>query len=164
MKKKLKFLLLILGIIFISNIAFASYYELIEGNVTAELKIPVFELNKEDEIKGQISSVNQNYYESTFEILNYIEDKNVLSEIPYQYKIKLIPSTGNFPVKYRLLDLDNNLELELDSNLETSEIQLGTEKENHHYQVIVEWDMENSNQELEEKFQLEIQVKGVQSQ
>lgn len=163
MKKKFSIIFIIIGIILISNMVFASYKEVIRGEATGKMKIPIFIFNSENLVQGKMSSINNNFYENTFDILNYIEGKNVVNEIDFEYTIKVIPSTTNFPVKYRLVNLETNMELALDSSLESPKISLGTSKEKHMYKLIAEWDMENTTQELEENLEVEIQIKGVQN-
>lgn len=159
---KKSFIIIFIGIILISNIAIASYKEMIEGEVTGIMKKPVFISNNTNVVQGTISSINQNSYENTFNILNYIEDQNLINEINFEYFIKILPSTMNFPVKYRLIDLNTNIEVGLSSNLESQKFNIGTDRENYNYKLIIEWDMENKNQTLDENLEVQIQVIGVQ--
>ena len=161
MNKKIKIIMITIFILIVSTISIASYKLTVFGKAEAKLKKPIFLLNHNEIIDAQISSRSNNSYETTFNILNFIED-NSISEIDFEYIIKLLPSSTNFPIKYRLLDLNENKELFLDSNLETDKITIGTNKEIHNYKLIVEWDMENNNQNLEENLNVEILVKGVQ--
>ena len=73
MKKiKLTLFLIILILLISSNLVFGKYTDVIYGKATATLKKPIFSVEKIDEIHGQISSLTNNYYESEFNILNYI--------------------------------------------------------------------------------------------
>ena len=123
MKRKLKIIIITnFIIIIISTISVASYKVVIKGNAKADLKKPVFVLDNSDYIQGQMSSRKNTFYENTFNVLNYIE--NNTNEVDLEYVIKIIPSTLNFPVKYRIIDLKENQELELDSNLESEKISI----------------------------------------
>lgn len=163
--KKNKILFIALIILFLSaNLAIASYKSIIPGEARTFLKIPVFLFSNPNPIQKNMSSVNENFVENTFNVLNYIDEKQLVNEVDFEYTIKIIPSTLNFPVKYKLIDLESNSEIALDSNLETKKLSLSTNRENHNYKLVVEWDMENSNQNLESKLDVEILVKGVQKQ
>ena len=163
MKKKYIIIFIGITIILLTNIAIASYREVIVGKATGKMKMPIFNFSSINIVQGIISSINQNSYENTFNVLNYIEDKNLINEIDFEYTIKILPSTTNFPVKYKLIDLNNNTEVILDSNLESPKLKLGTDKENYNFKLIIEWDMENNIQELDENLDVQILVKGVQS-
>lgn len=164
MKKKVKFVLyfFMLSIVIICSTAFASYKETISGKAVATMKIPIFTIEESVITEKKLSSKNDNYAEYIFNVLNYIDSENFINEIEFNYTIKIIPSTFNFPVKYRLIDLELGKEITLDSELESEQLILGVEKENHHYKLIAEWDLENNNQNLDENLNIEIQVKGVQ--
>lgn len=163
MKKKYIIIFIGITIILLTNIAIASYREVIVGKATGKMKMPIFNFSSINIVQGIISSINQNSYENTFNVLNYIEDKNLINEIDFEYTIKILPSTTNFPVKYKLIDLNNNTEVILDSNLESPKLKLGTDKETYNFKLIIEWDMENNIQELDENLEVQILVKGVQS-
>ena len=163
MKKKYIIIFIGITIILLTNIAIASYREIIVGKATGKMKMPIFNFSSINIVQGIISSINQNSYENTFNVLNYIEDKSLINEIDFEYTIKILPSTTNFPVKYKLIDLNNNTEVILDSNLESPKLKLGTDKENYNFKLIIEWDMENNIQELDENLEVQILVKGVQS-
>lgn len=167
-KSKLIISVFILVLLFISNVVLANYRTIIDGKASAVLKKPLFFCNKPDIIQGQISSIENYYYESTFNIFNFIEknefeESETLNEIAFEYTIQIIPSTFNFPVKYSLIDLNTNQQLSLDSNLETDKLSLGITKENYNYKLIVEWDSDNNNQNLDSNLDVEILVKGVQN-
>ena len=163
-KRKTRILFIIILIFFISNITFANYREIIFGDVIVKMKYPIFLLNNNELVEGQINSKEKSYYENVFNILNYIEDIDAISETEFEYTIKIIPSTLNFPVKYTLINLENNSQVYLNSELESEKILLGTDKENHNYKLIVEWDLENDNRNLEENLEVEILIKGVQKE
>ena len=144
--------------------AFASYKSVISGKVKTELKYPIFLLNNNGSVNGRISSISNNYFENFFSIYNYLEEENIVSETGFEYTIKIIPSTINFPVKYTLIDLEKDSEIALNSELETPKLILKTNKENHNYKLIVEWDLDNICEDLEENLNVEILVKGVQKE
>lgn len=162
--KKIKIIMTIflLILLFCSNFVFAKYLDIIYGEATTVLKRAIFLVEPPQEINNQISSLNNNYYESEFNILNYIGEE--ISEIEYEYTIKIIPSTYNFPVKYHLINLQTNEEVVLNSNLETETLRLDLNKQKQNYKLIAQWDFENTNQNLDEILKVEILVKGVQKQ
>lgn len=169
MRKKLKLIIsvLIFAMLFVSNIVLANYRTRIEGKVSAILKSFIFVCNEPDIIQGPVGSIEHNYYENTFSILNYIEQSNleeseIINDIAFEYTIQVLPSTFNFPVKYSLINLNTNEELALNSNLETDKLSFGKTRENYNYKLIAEWDSENNNQNLEANLDVEILVKGVQ--
>lgn len=157
-------IIVVIGIFFFSNWSFAKYAETVLGKATCEIKYPIFIVENSDEIQGRISSINNNYYETDFNVLNYISNDNEtkISEIDFEYTIKILPSTLDFPVRYRLINLKTNEEIALNPNLESLPINLREEMENHNYKLIVEWDKDNTNQNLDEKLDVKIQVIGVQ--
>ena len=159
MRKILVFIVILL--LTFSGISFAKYRETTRGKVVACLKNPIFIVKNSKEVEGKISSTN-NYYETEFSVLNYLEDTKESTEIGFDYTIKIIPSTKNFPVKYRLVRLDTNEEAELDSNLETSPQTLDTNPQSNLYKLIAYWDFENSKQNFEENLNVKVLVRGVQ--
>ena len=58
--------------------------------------------------------------------------------------------------------MDTSEEISLNSKLETDIFNLGLNKENQNYKLVVQWDMENTSQNLDEILNVEILVKGVQ--
>ena len=76
--KKIKFIIVIFTLVLIisSNFAFAKYVDVVYGNATATLKRSIFIVNTQEEITREISSISNNYYESEFNILNYIRRRN----------------------------------------------------------------------------------------
>ena len=67
-------------------------------------------------------------------------------------------------MSYHLINLQTNEELVLNQELETSILNLGLDKENQNYKLVVEWNKGNTNQNLDEFLNVEILVKGVQKQ
>ena len=163
MSKKIKIIFIIFIFILLTNICFATYKTVIKGNVVSEMKIPIFIVQESNIQSNQMNSTDKKIYENTFNILNYIDEQNIISEIEFEYYIKIIPSTNNFPIKYKLIKLDTNEELNLDNNLESPKLKFSTSKESHNYKLVVEWDMDNNTQNLDESLNVEIQIKGVQS-
>lgn len=164
MKRKTKIILVLILISLISNITFASYKSMISGKAIAKLKYPIFLFNSNDFIEGNISSRTNTYYENVFNIFNYLEDEELINETDFEYTIKIIPSTNNFPVKYSLIDLESGAQININSELESDKILLGTTRENHNYKLLVEWDLENNNRDLENNLEVEILIKGVQKE
>lgn len=169
MEKKFKYLFFMFFIllIFFTNITLANYKSIIYGKANTNLKKPVFIVEYSDTVQGQISSKTNNYFESYINVLNYINKDDLdeikkLNEIDFEYTIKIIPSTNNFPVKYKLIDINNGQEIALDSNLESEKITIGNMEEKNIYKLILEWDIENNNQNLDGNLDVEILVKGVQ--
>lgn len=164
MKRKTKIILIVILMSLISSINFANYRSIIFGNATAKIKYPIFLLNSNELVEKQISSINNSSYENVFSIFNYIEDIGTISETDFEYTIKIIPSTTNFPVKYTLINLESNSEIALNSELESEKILLASNKEKHNYKLVVDWDYENNNRNLEDNLEVEILVKGVQKE
>lgn len=165
--KQIKIMIIGLIVIFIisfSTISFSRFVEVIYGKASVNLKRPIFLIENLNTVQAQISSINNNYYETNFNVLNYISENDiqVASEIDFEYTIKIIPNTFDFPVKYKLINLNTNQEVELNSELETSPINLGTELANHNYKLIVQWDLDNTNQNFEENLEVRVLIKGVQ--
>ena len=162
MKRKFKILLILLLICLISNVAFSNYRSSILGKANASIKYPIFLLNSDKIIEGRINSTENCYYENTFNILNYIEDEELINEVDFEFTIKIIPSTQNFPVKYKLIDVEKDEEIILNNELESSKIIIGTNKANYNYKLVIESDLENAIQDLDENLNVEILVKGEQ--
>ena len=164
MKRKTKIILVLILISLISNITFASYKSLISGKAVAKLKYPIFLFNSNNLIEGNISSRTNTYYENVFNVFNYLEAEELINETDFEYTIKIIPSTNNFPVKYSLIDLESGTQIGLNSELESDKILLSTARENHNYKLLVEWDSDNNNRNLENNLEVEILIKGVQKE
>lgn len=161
MKKLLKILYIIILIIIVANISYAKFMTKINGQGKAEVKQPILIFKKSDIINGQISKTN-NLYENTFSFKNYFENSEKVNEIEFEYIIKILPSTLNFPVKYNLINLDTNTEVELNENFETEKIFMGTEKIIHNYKLKVSWDENLSASKVEEVVDVKMQIKAVQ--
>lgn len=151
----------VIGIFSFYNFSFARYVESVLGKASCELKYPIFKVENSDEIQGKISSINNNYYESDFNVLNYISEEEI-NEIEFEYTIRIVPNTLEFPVKYKLININTNEELALNSNLETEKIDLGKDLENHNYKLIVQWDTENTNQNFDENLEVKVVIEGEQ--
>lgn len=161
MKRVVKIVLITIILIIIVNNSYAKFSTKINGEGKAKLKTPILILENNDMIIGEISKLN-NLYQSDFSLKNYIENGSNINEIDFEYSIKLIPSTLNFPVKYSLINLETNKEIALNENLETAQILMGTEKIIHKYRLIVSWTDITNAEAIEENLDVKIKIKATQ--
>lgn len=167
MKSKIKFIIAIFAVfcVLISVTSYSFFKTAIPGKAVTTLKLPIFQVEESVLTEAVMTSKSEsNQAEFIFNILNYrIENNNtILNEIDWEYYIQIIPTTANFPVRYRLFDMSENREINIDSNLKSESLALGTTQQNHHYKLVAEWDMENSSRNLEENLKVDIEIKGVQ--
>lgn len=94
-----------------------------------------------------------------FEIKNF-DNNNNINEIDLKYKIKIESSKKNFPIKYKLVDLDNNIDIQLIDN--ESELMLleKNQKEIRHFKLFVDWN--DIDYELAEDTEINIKVEAIQ--
>lgn len=161
MKKVTKILLIIMVLIIVDNISYAKFITRINGKGKVELKTPILVLENDDLIVGQINK-SHNSYQSEFCLKNYIEKTSSINEINFEYSIKLIPSTLNFPVRYSLINVNTNEEISLNDNLETDKISIGKDKIEHKYRLIVSWEEFKKCEDVQEYLDVKIKIKATQ--
>lgn len=161
MKRLVKIFLIILVVIIITNISFAKYITIIKGQGKLQVREPILILSKKDVITGEISKIN-NQYETEFTLKNYLGSGEKVNEIDFEYIIKLIPSTNNFPAEYSLINSDTNEKLVLNEDLETEKMFIGTEKQIHNYKLLVNWSSLSVYEPVEENLEVKINIKATQ--
>ena len=105
--------------------------------------------------------MNRNSFpiEYFFEIKNF-DNKNNINEIDLNYKIEIQSAKKNFPIKYKLIDVDNNVELQLINN-KTELLNLEkNQKEIRHFKIFVEWN--DFDIELADETDINIKIEAVQ--
>ena len=163
MKKVVKILFILLVCVMFINICYAKFSTKIIGQGKTELKIPIIILEKRETVVGEINN-NQNAYETYFDVKNFVENIQLSNEIDFEYNIKLIPSTTNFPVQYTLINVNNNKEVSLNENLETDRIFIGTEKVVHKYKVVVKWHDINTIEQVADNLEVRVKINAEQIQ
>ena len=95
-----------------------------------------------------------------FVIKNFDEKGNV-NEVNLDYKIKIEASVSNFPVRYKIIDIENNKEIELNFG-ETPILSLRKcDKEIRKFELYVEWnDLEEA---YADNFEIKLKIEAVQS-
>lgn len=161
MKRLVKILFIIFVFIIFANVCYAKFSTKIIGQGKTQLKVPIIILEKRETVLGEISK-SKNVYETYFDIKNFTENMQAINEINFEYNIKLIPSTANFPAEYTLINLDTNKEILLNENLETDKIFIGTEKVVHKYKVVVKWYDINTSEKVDENFEIKLKINAEQ--
>lgn len=161
MKKVVKILLITIILIIIVNNSYAKFITKINGEGKVNVKIPILILENNELTIGEINKV-KNSYQADFSLKNYLENTSKINEINFTYTIKLMPSTLNFPVKYKLINLDTNEEIILNENLETGNISIGIEKTIHKYRLVVNWTEIENTEEIQECLDVKIKINAKQ--
>lgn len=160
MKKAIiRSLIIVLFLFIFMNNSYAKFASKIKGKGTAYLKEPIIILEKKEILIGEISKTNNEYIQD-FYVRNYLENK--INEIEFEYLITLNSSTINFPVKYKLIKLDTNEELKLDSKMQTTKIFMGTEKTIHRYRLVVNWCELDTKEKVDDIVEVKIKIKAEQ--
>ena len=111
---------IIVSLLLITNTSYCRYYERIESIYVSEKAEPVVRVEKvSDKMINHDYTKNSANLEYIFLIKNYYVDESgskKISEVSFDYEIKIIESNNKFPVKYYLFDLDDGTEL-LNGNL-----------------------------------------------
>ena len=126
--------------------------------VETQIAKAIIVLNKNEIIEKEVNkeSFPIEYY---FEIKNF-DEKNNINEVDLKYKIIVESSKKNFPIKYRLVDLDNNTDIQLINN-ETQLMYLEkNQKDVRHFKLFVEWN--DIDLELANETSINIKVEAVQ--
>lgn len=163
MKRLVKILFIIIVCIICVNTCYAKFSTKIIGQGKTQLKVPIIILEKRETVLGEISQTN-NLYETYFDIKNFSENMKAINEIDFEYNIKLIPSTANFPAQYTLINVDNNEEILLNKNLETDKIFIGNEKTVHRYKLVVKWFEINTSEKVDENLDVKVKINAKQIQ
>lgn len=160
-----KLIVKILGIVIILmlvvNVSYAKFITKINVKGVAKLKVPILVLESNPLVVGEFNK-EKNMYTQDFCLKNYFEKNQKTNEIQFQYFIKLIPSTSNFPANYKLINLDTNEEIKVNEKLETQKILMNTEKTIHRYRLIVNWGELNTKEEVDEILEVKIKVNAEQ--
>ena len=147
------FITILLNLILLPNkkYSFNSYVE-------TQIAKAIIVFNKNEIIEKEVNkqSFPIEYY---FEIKNF-DEKNNINEVDLEYKIIIESSKKNFPIKYRLVDLDNNTDIQLINN-ETQLMYLEkNQKDVRHFKLFVEWN--DIDLELANETSINIKVEAVQ--
>lgn len=93
--------------------------------------------------------------------VNNFDDKDNINEVDFDYKIRIESSVQNFPVKYKLIDVDNGKEMHL-NNDETPILTLEKmKKESRHFKLYVQWN--DVDLELADELEIKLKIDAVQS-
>lgn len=158
-KNKEKVIILISVIIIILNIITLpkrnfSYNSEVKTSIAKGIVV----LEQDEQIEKNVDR-NSFPIEYNFVIKNFDDNDNV-NEVDFDYKIKIEQSVLNFPIKYKLIDCDNNSEIQL-NNGETPILTLGKfKKETRKFKLYVEWNDVCS--QYEEKIEIKLRVEAVQ--
>lgn len=128
--------------------------------VETQIAKAIIVLDKSEMIEKK---VNRNSFpiEYFFEIKNF-DNKNNINEIDLNYKIEIQSAKKNFPIKYKLIDVDNNVELQLINN-KTELLNLEkNQKEIRHFKIFVEWNDFDIDIELADETDINIKIEAVQ--
>lgn len=99
--------------------------------------------------------------EYNFSIRNF-DDNNNINEVDFDYKIKIETSVNNFPIKYRLIDCEKNIELFLISG-ESPVLNLEKfEKKIRKFKLYVEWS--DVEEEYSDDLEIKLKIQAVQKE
>lgn len=116
MKKRIRYLfiiILLLSSFIIINVSFskAKYLTIIDGEGSAEIAKPVFEIIQEDEKEVEVYDGIKSI-EYKFSVSNNKDTE--LTDVELKYVIEIINSAMDFPIEYSLYK--NNEKIELENN------------------------------------------------
>lgn len=147
-KKKLmnNTIIVILILFLLSNTSYGRYYKRIEGIYVDKIAEPIVRVDKLSEtITNNDYTKNCGNLEYSFSIKNYYIDESgskKISDVSFDYEIRINESNNRFPVNYSLYDLDDGTEL-LNGNLTSSKKHILKNIEYFKtYKLIVFWDDE----------------------
>lgn len=151
-KNKEKIIILISIIIIILNLILLpkrkfSYNSQVETQIAKGIVIL-----EQDEVIEKTVDRTSFPLEYNFSIKNF-DDKGNINEVDFNYKIKIEASVLNFPIKYKLIDIDNNIGIELNYG-ETAILSLKKfDKEIRKFKLYIEWN------DVEEVYSDDIEIK-----
>jgi len=150
-----KIIILILFILYIPIISFSKYISKFEIQGKANVAEPVIVIEEAD-FKSTIVNKKTFPIEYKFTIKNYIEDK--INEIEFYYNIEVQAKPSNFPIKYTLIDVENEEDIILNGN-KTDNLKILKEvKEEKNYMLLIEWDEKDGELSNETKLIIKINV------
>ncbi len=167
-KNKIIVVLIIILITFFTQNTFAKFYEKLEKTlIKAEIAEPIAIF---ESVSETVKINNFNKYsgekEYIFKIKNYdiLENgERRISEVNFNYFIEIKSTNSNFPIKYKLIDMQNNEEIELINN-KSNEISMKSEKEfEKGYKLVIMYDETKKVDTNEKSADIEILVKISQS-
>ena len=157
-KKEKVIVLISLIIIIVNLITLPKIKYSYNSRVESKIAKGIIVLEKDETLE---ETVNKNSFplEYNFVIKNFDENNNI-NEVEFDYKIRIENSVDNFPVKYKLIDCDKDMELRLNFG-ETSILTLKKlEKEIRHFKLYVEWN--DLDLELADNIEIKLKLEAVQ--
>lgn len=160
-KKMLKIILLIALICAVTNIAYAKWTETKYLKGETQIKNPIILLSSSGEANIEISK-DVGTYETSFSVRNFDTDITNVSEVAFGYTITITVSDLNFPIKYQLINTVTGETIELNENLETGTILIGTEATIHDYKIIATWNELDTTTEVAESVNVGVKINARQ--
>lgn len=163
--KKRKLSIVVAIILIIPTISFARYYEKIQNiKANATIAEPIFKVENHREKINQTIDKESYIEEYTFSIKNYeidsITNNKRISQVDLEYMIEIINEKENFPIEYKLYEVDNNLEI-LNNQNKTELIRIDSNIEYERtYKLVVLWS--EKDKELDSNTSLKICVNASQ--
>ena len=96
--------------------------------------------------------------EYCFEIHNY--DGDEVNQADFEYRIYLEDSVSNFPVKYCLIEIQNNQEVPLENGYSTTLILPKNEKVNRKFKIVLNW--KELDGQLAEEMKIRLKILAIQ--
>lgn len=127
-------------------------------HINTEIAKGIIILEKDEFLEKEVDK-NSFPIEYNFSIKNF--DNNNVNDVDFDYKIKIESSTAIFPIKYKLIDVDNNCEIPLNFG-ETQTLTLKKlKKEVRNFKLYVEWN--DLDSELSDEVEIKLKIQAVQS-
>lgn len=160
MKFKIKQIILMAIIILlcIPSITMSKYNSKFEKNGKINIAKPVIIFEEQTELNSEIINKKSFPIEYNFKIKNYTDTG--VNEIEFYYNIEVQDTAINFPIKYRLFDINTNEEVILNNN-KTIDMKISNGiAEEKLYKLVIEWDKRNGR--LSNDTDLNIKINVVQ--
>lgn len=150
--------LIILLVICINSISLSKYSSFWEGKAMIQVSKPIVILEKDEILKTEITEKSFPM-EYDFSICNYDESK--VNEAEFDYVIQIEDSVEDFPISYKLIDCDNQEEIQLIEGKSQPMKIKSFEKEIRKFKLCFEW--RELDRELADSLKIKLKVDVVQS-
>lgn len=127
-------------------------------DMSLEIAQPVIEIIKDEPIKREVYQ-NSFPIEYNFCVNNY--NDNSINEVEFDYIIEIENSDADFPVGYKLIEIDTNREILLrDGKSEFFKLD-ANQKQSRKFKLVLDW--KEKGEVWSEKSHINLKVKAVQS-
>lgn len=159
-KERIIVLMLFTIMCLLVNYSVSKYKYVITENGKAFIAEPIIIFEKGNSINTEYNKKSGELVYA-FKIKNYIDDENI-NEVDFVYNLEIIESNTDFPVSYKLIDVTNNMEINLNNN-KSSNFYIGkSNKEEDLFKLIVNWDESKCLSQYSDNLEIDLKANIVQ--